>query len=412
MPTNADTPYCGAGEDLFQLRMIIEEEDDMPMSATYMVYTESTKKMHSYCVDCVNNFPGADVKLCLPRDGCHTAIISRSYGRKISCSDTGGYDLFVTWGHQTIQRSDAWIFPKLEFGDGCGQKEDPPCDTENDEILFEFFGERTYEAPAEASWSLTDTMGGEVFLEGTSEEGFSVSDFDQGTEPPSDAEVSFFYETTCVPRTSCLEFNMQYPFGPGALNNKDWSKYSFRLNGVVYSEDNMGLTRNIARTFGTNCTVETVCNATTEDLFALQLEGYAPDEYCSRKDADEFYNNDFSFELWKPPKNNSTIANVEKYIYSGIEANQKYAFLCCIPKDKCSSFYVNTDNQAKGYKIFQNGAELTQRDVRTGSSREYSMGGFTSTDLGVCAGGASKLSFAALKMASALATSTLLFAFL
>merc|ERR1712078_686414 len=92
------------------------------------------------------------------------------------------------------------------------------------------------------------------------------------------------------------------------------------------------------------------------------------------KDADEFYNNDFSFELWKPPKNNFSIANVEKYIYSGIEANQKYTFFCCIPKDKCSSFYVSTDNQAKGYKIFQNGAELTQREVRPAAAESIRWG--------------------------------------
>merc|ERR1712050_626791 len=85
-----------------------------------------------------------------------------------------------------------------------------------------------------------------------------------------DQNSSFLYEKACVPRSSCLQFNMWRSPVPH-WGSFDTSSYSIRLDGVIYSEgevnliseDKLGkyeeyfpfiLNRTIV--LGMNCTVE------------------------------------------------------------------------------------------------------------------------------------------------------------
>jgi len=207
-------------------------------------------------------------------------------------------------------------------------------------------------------------------------------------------ESPFRYETACVPRISCLKFNMWYP---RYVESRfyDSSAYSIRLDGVVYSENQLKM-----GTYGNhklnkiiklgNCSVETVCNATAEDLFAMDFEvSAAPYNYCEYNSLYESSSAidtaDFIFKLSKESEINYENYYVWGSDYEGFEVNKTYSFMTCIPNDECAKFSFTTDNSVTYYKIFQNGAELTQRVVHT--SKDDFEKGLTTTNAGVCVSG-------------------------
>ena len=364
------TLVCGDDEELFQIRISPGKYGAGPFS--YRVITESTNEIHDECIDCGREMTSAYVRvLCLPKDGCHTALVGRWVGRWVSCDMM--IELVVSWGGQTLRKNNAWLFDRIDFGDGCPN--DPVCDTD-DEILFEFFRDSNDPIRNPISWALTDMMNSEnqsALIEGHS----------------GDQESFFIYEAACVPRTSCLEFNILGLNDPE--NDYDASMYSVRLDGVIYSEYELrfgGSEGIMNRTIllGNNCTVETACNATDEDLFATEFEFFAPDDsYCAETSAI------FEHILVLKKDNETDYRNYHIWtgVYEDFEVNQPYAFMTCIPKDECAKFSWQTDSPTTYYKLFQNGEELTQRIVHTDEDDPEK--GLTTTDVGICAG-AGKLS--------------------
>jgi len=387
--TNAETPVCADDEEIFQLRLITTDDfsswDGAP--ASYRVFTESINEVHAECTtNCRNDYPGADIQLCLPRDRCHTVGVGRALGRWISCFNGGTEELLVKWGSKTIRSSNAYFFDRVDFGDGC--EANPVCDVEK-EVEFEFFFDRDLGNPDSFSWSLTDAVTNEiVYLEG------------QPYNKP--ANNTFTYERVCIPRISCLEFYMGYLTNTTGLGYDD-SSYSIRLDGVIYSEGNLrmgphvgffgGSQANLNKTviLGNNCTVESVCNSADEDLFAMEFTTAAEVE-CSSPSNDFNFSSAISsqdFPFWM--KNDAGTGTLfPNYVWSGdfedFEVSQSYAFMSCIANDKCTEFYFGTENSVVSYKIFQNGKELTQRVVH--SDEDDPSKGLTTTNVGVCASGA------------------------
>lgn len=115
--TTVETPVCQDGEELFRLQLLNDGYNFAPSS--YRIFTESTDELHEECVQCMTYSPGADVQLCLPRDQCHTAVVGRGMGRWVSCSQRSTEELVATWGGEVIRRNNAYLFDRVDFGDGC-----------------------------------------------------------------------------------------------------------------------------------------------------------------------------------------------------------------------------------------------------------------------------------------------------
>ena len=389
MPMDATTLVCGDDEELFQIQILVDEGHRN--WASYRVITESTNEVHGECIDCMVEYPGAHVTLCLPRNGCHTALVGRANDRWNSCIQDLKDELIVSWGEQTLRQNNAWLFDRIDFGDGCAN--DPVCDTD-DEVLFEYFRDRGFASASDVeaiSFSLTDLMNDNdqiALLEGQINE--------------QDSSV-FTYESICVPRSSCLEFTiLPTPTPEEGGYYIDFTPYSVRLDGVIYGEN--AVTRwgvgygpgEIIKTrilLGNNCTVETACNATGEDLFAMEFEFYAPDDSCNVFESTSAIATGISSDpifILKEDNEEVYSSHIRDRVFStGIEVNQPYASKLCIPNDECAKFSWKTENPTTYYKLFQNGEELTQRIVHTDEDdNDYP---FTTTGAGTCAG-AGKLS--------------------
>mmetsp|Transcript_32801 Transcript_32801/g.37731 ORF Transcript_32801/g.37731 Transcript_32801/m.37731 type:complete len:433 (+) Transcript_32801:28-1326(+) len=373
LPMNTTTPVCSDDEELFQLQFIM---NSWKADVSYRIFTESTNVTHDECIMCSNDDdpeagiplgdPDGNIQMCLPRDECHTLTVGRM-GRWISsCFSGDGEELLVRWGDQTLLSDNAYHFESIDFGDGCQEDSymDSYCDSE-DEILFEFFldrrGDRGYPL---FSYDLTEVPTSEnriVHLE---------------SEAPV-KEDAFIYERKCVPRISCLEFHMGYPSNTTSTNWYDYSSYSIRLDGVTYSDGDlmMGLESfagdklNQTTSLGNNCTVENMCNTTTEDLFEMEFTVAATErmvEWCEDNDyVSAFHSYEFSFWFEGQNKNDNADYYVSSSSYESFKVNRTYAFISCIPNDECAEVYFNTENPVTNYKIFQNGEELTERFVHT-----------------------------------------------
>jgi len=205
---------------------------------------------------------------------------------------------------------------------------------------------------------------------------------------------SSVYNTTCVPRDACLAFRVWNPNPPSPDEDYyDESSISVRMDGVVYSERQLYFGGDMEEVFerttllgGPDCTV--LCDAASEDLFAMKYRvTQAPEYSCSNN---EFFESSSAVESWVAPGFRLEGSNGTRYFsdfeFHGFEINQKYAFLSCIPNDECATFRINSDYEGDfSYRIFQNGAELTQREVQDGFF-QYGNEGGTTTMAGVCAG--------------------------
>ena len=383
MPTNAVTPVCGEDEELFQLNMTIVEGTIWDY-ATYRVVTESINQVHDECVGCeVRDDNPADVRLCLPRDGCHTVFIGKR-SRWISCfQGDDGQELTVSWGDKILIRSNAWLFDRIEFGEGC-PAQPPSCDKDR-EVLFEFFYERDLFGTDNLSWALQETL----------EDDFGITKVTHLQGRARDQERSSVYNTACVPRDACLAFRVWNPNPPPPDEPYyDTNPISVRLDGVVYSERQLqlgGSEEVLERTIllgGPTCTV--LCETDSEELFAMKYRvTQAPENSCSNN---EFFESSSAVESWGAPGFRLEGSNDTRYVsefeFHGFEINQKYAFLDCIPNEECATFRVDSDYQGDfSYRIFQNRAELIQREVQDGwyGNIRRNEGG-TTTMVGVCAG--------------------------
>lgn len=388
MPNTSVTPVCSAEEELFQLQFSTSE-NLFPTRSSFRIVTADNDETHAECTICEYLSPGVSIELCLPRDECHTALVGRDLGRSIACilsDSTPDHELVARWGDKTLRRNNAFLIDRINFGDGC--LVETVCDAST-ESLFEFFLVRdtvTRRYPDPFSWTLTEFAMGEpnkTYLEG---------------QAPYNEE-SFIYKTACVPRDSCLQFYMGYPSDLiDVTPYYDDSKYSIRLDGVIYAEGALEMSSytdekksNHTTNLGV-CTVEKLCNATAEDLFEMEftVSSTAGDKYC---DNDEYHNSTSALPSSYLPfllrKENLRGAIYDNYYhiwsadYGGFNVNQTYASMSCIPNDECALFSWQTDNPVTGYKIFQNGEELVNREVHS----EYGPNqGLTTTKAGVCAG--------------------------
>jgi len=386
MPMNTATPVCNDDEELFQLQFIIKSQrDSWGADVSYRIFTESTNVTHDECISCPSNFPGDNIQMCLPRDECHTLMVGRRSGRWIGCYH-GSEELLVRWGDQTLLRDNAYQFESIDFGNGCQEDSyiDSYCESE-DEILFEFFLDRRGDSRYPLfSYDLTEVATSEnkiVHLE---------------DEAPVN-EYTFIYERKCVPRISCLEFHMGYPSNTTSTNWVDYSSYSIRLDGVTYSEGHlwMGLELftgdklNQTTSLGKNCTVENMCNTTTEDLFEMEFTVATPEdelEWCYYDYVSALDSSQFPFWFKGENQNNNADYYVRSSSYGGFKVNRTYAFISCIPNNECAEVYFKTENPVTNYKIFQNGEELTERFVHTAED-DYNWG-LTTTGAGACSGAA------------------------
>jgi len=403
---NTATPVCNDDEELFQLQFIKKSQrSSWSAPVSYRIFTESTNVTHHECIMCPNNFPGDHIQMCLPRDECHTLMVGRM-GRWIGCYH-GSEELLVRWGDQTLLRDNAYHFESIDFGDGCQEDSyiDSYCDSE-DEILFEFFLDRRGDSRYPLfSYDLTEVATSEnkiVHLE---------------DEAPVNEDV-LIYERKCVPRISCLEFHMGYPSNTTSTDWYDHSSYSIRLDGVTYSEGNlmMGLELftkdklNQTTSLGNNCTVENMCNTTTEDLFEMEFTVATPKddkEWCEDYDyVSALDSSEFPFWFKGQNQNNNADNYVRSSSYEGFKVNRTYAFISCIPNNECAEVYFKTENPVTNYKIFQNGEELTERFVHTAED-DYNWG-LTTTGAGACSGAATLSLVQGGVMASALTVLSLL----
>jgi len=237
--------------------------------------------------------------------------------------------------------------------------------------------------PDAFSWALMETKAGE---NGTQNEVALV-----GGQAKDQESYPFIYETACVPRNSCLEFHMWNPNPPEDYYDDD-SPISVRLDRVIYSERDLGFDdfRNVYnRTIklSKNCPFEIACDARSEDLFAVEYEiTRVPEDHCADNDS---YESSPVVESWDAPDffliDNKTrlyddfiFTPTQKY---GFELNKTYAFLKCIPNDICAQFQIDANYTGDfWYKLFQNGAELTNREVK---GKPYY---YIETMAGACAG--------------------------
>mmetsp|Transcript_28833 Transcript_28833/g.43310 ORF Transcript_28833/g.43310 Transcript_28833/m.43310 type:complete len:434 (-) Transcript_28833:584-1885(-) len=373
-PTNTTTPVCDNDEELFQLRLITGENSWSGAPVSHRVITESTGDLHDECIGCRHDIPGADIQLCLPKNQCHTVLVGRLIGRWNSCFNGGVEELQVIWAGETIRSNNAYLFERVDFGEGC---QIDSCDPDN-ELEFEFFLDRRQDSsyPNPFAWNLAEVATDESFL--------------QGQAPYN--ESSFIYEKACVPRSSCLEFYMGYPSNTTS-GFYDPSPYSIRLDGVIYDEhelrfgtdlfsgpDKLDQTVNLG-----DCSVETLCNATTEDLFRMEFTTEALVECFASANNDYNYSSSISssdMRFWLQDIDEEDFASsyVWSADYEDFEVDRKYAFMSCIPNDRCAQFFFATDNQVASYSLYQNGVELTQRSIQTDSFE-----GLTLTNAGVCA---------------------------
>lgn len=374
MPRNSITPVCSDEEELFQLQFLKDDFTREIFGASYRVVTANNETPHAECTTCSNRFPpGANIELCLPKDECHTALVSRLPYRYFSCYCGVNEELVAKWGNKTIHRNDAFFIDRIDFGDGCQM--DPVCNAET-EILFEFFLNRHYKnLPSPFSWTLSGVEMGErskIYLEG---------------QAPNNGS-SFVYETACVPRDSCLEFYMGYPNNTD-IRPFDNSKYSIRLDGVVYSEGDLNMangyfTKKLNQTTNLgSCTVENLCNASAEDLFEMEftVSSTAGDEDCESSSALE--GRDLTFKFHEEGVVGWPNYHFHYGNYNDFEVNRTYAYLSCVPNNKCFVFSWETDSPIKDYNLFQNGKELAEREVY---KDDFLRKVFTNTKLGPCSG--------------------------
>ena len=126
----------------------------------------------------------------------------------------------MTWGDETLTRNNAYLFDRVDFGNGCEAR----CDAES-ETEFEFFLDRRdvgKQARVPFTWELNEVLDSTektVHLEG-------------GIEAPY-YQSAFVYERKCIPRSSCYEFTMGYRSNMTQSNKTEFfdpSMYSVRFD--------------------------------------------------------------------------------------------------------------------------------------------------------------------------------------
>ena len=271
------------------------------------------------------------------------------------------------------------------------------------EVFFDRNAHGTDRVLTDYSWSLTEA-------------GFDDDDAILQTTAPPIGEF-FMYERICVPkRSSCLEFTIGYSDNT-VFTDRDsiglGNLYSIRLDGVIYADKKLRLGREgnkyslpdfeispLSHTdyLGTNCTVEQVCNATANDLIAMEFTTNSVGKECfsdfGKTGVTTFgsviQNSDMLF--WISPEQSSTNYLYNSFSFTNMnsvddfETNTTYRSMVCIPNDECTKFYWVEDNPDVDYKIYQNGNELLERTNSTGSDYFGSPRAF-STKTGVCAAG-------------------------
>lgn len=215
----------------------------------------------------------------------------------------------------------------------------------------------------------------------------------QGVAPYN--QSAFVYDTMCIPRGSCFEFFIGYPSN---LTDGDKvyerSPYSVRLDGVIYREDKLGMGRrkeDQTVKLGTNCTIDSSCDQSTENLIELKFK-VNPEVITCQPYYDELNyksavsGSDFRFWLMDQDSNGYDDYYVTSTDYEDFEVGASYTYIGCIPNKRCAIFFDT--NMPASFTIFQDGVEMTKRTVHTEESSLYK--GTTTINLGltdVCSSG-------------------------
>ena len=304
-------------------------------------------------------------RACIPRDVCHRFVIGGPWQWIENHHRDDIPSFSVRYDNKLLLESDSWLFETITFGENCS----PQCDQET-ESTVEFFMSSPFAPNSDnVSCSIFTDLLWELVLngEGNDDTGVVVS---SGSIPGCDAQSSLFFETFCVPKSSCSSFNihpsnetLRLPSSNALQLSMDDITYrkrgltTFRTpgDGLDQGTTNMG-----------SCTVDDLCNR-NESLFQLDLE--TPTTYKRNGKPLQAIPSgwgvgidwllDYADEGLRDPGFNRILRS-NTYIDT-YDLGSLYTTIECVPDLECAlEFNMTSNSPVKDYTLKRNGVKLDQ----------------------------------------------------